>query len=629
MLDKDALAQLRQLKQQIHDATERAEATLKGTQGRFGFAVLDDGREIFVPPDQMQRAFPGDRVRVIIQTPDEGKPYAELEALLQSPLTTVTGRYRVRGQGHFVEPDPPQPQRWIFLGPRGRGDARPGDYVHCRIQRHPFQDGRAQARVEQVLGPEGRPGLEVDYALLRHDIREPEPCAAASLAEPDTGQYRDLSDTAFVTIDGADTRDMDDALAVTAEAGGWRLRVAIADATAWVQPGSDLERRARTLGTTLYLPGRNLGMLPAAVAETHCALEAGQLRPAMICELHVDSNGQCGAPELYPAMVRPIQRLTYTGASELLSAGEHSADSPLPELARLADALHGWRSEHSPVMPEQIDYELLTGTDGQISSIRRQDKTAAHRIVEECMLAVNRSVASWYGDAPGLFVTHPGFRPERLADVRRLCAQELPGFDADVATLPGYIALMRAVADYQGEYPLRAILSRWLQRARLSRSPAPHFGLGLERYATFTSPIRKFSDFLLHRLVKGRLAGHAVSAPTEEELDALQANWERGRRARYMAEQWLKCNFLSQQPRQPLAGRVCRIHSSGFGVRLHETGIEGNIETRNLPGKYRFDPLLLELRGPERQFRLEQEVQVEVADIDSKLRSVSFRLLDS
>ena len=220
MLDNNALSQLKGLKSEMEALKEYAEATVKGTQSRFGFAVLDDGREIFLPPDEMLKVFPGDRIRVCIQPDKKDKLYAEVQKLLDSPTEHFNGRCVTKGKAVFVEADLPNLNRWLFIPPHARNGIKAGDFARCGILRHPIRDGKPQAKILKLLGDIEQPGIEALYAETKYGLdnkpqgkieQELKTILEAATHQQTSGQRRDLTDLPFVSIDAMRTMDIDDA----------------------------------------------------------------------------------------------------------------------------------------------------------------------------------------------------------------------------------------------------------------------------------------------------------------------------------------------------------------------------------------------------------------------------------
>lgn len=647
MLNDSNLSQLKQLKQQIEQQKEYADGVVKGTQRKFGFVVLDDGREIFLDPEEMQKVFPGDRVRIlIIHQPNEEKKgknskiklSGTLEKLIDSPLNTFAGRYVVKGKGHFVEPDLPRLNRWIFIPPAARKNAKDGDYIHCKISRHAYPHGKPQAKILTVIGAENKLGIEADYMINKFQLAPDWPQDwQQSLKTIDSAQRQDLTDIDFITIDAASTQDMDDALFAKTTDSGWQLQIAISDPNALIEENSALDKIARQRGTSTYIPGQAVPMLPEELSTNLCSLTAGQTRPALVCSVNINTDGGIEDYQIIEAMVSSKAKLSYRDVAQYLDPQADTNDelsdcnqhrATLTTLQNLAAALHQRRKKENLIIPSRQEFRLLLNAQRKLDKIIIDDKNKAHQLVEECMVAANCCAAKMLGDN-GIFISHPGFRSERIADVKKLAEEQLSLTDVDFSTPEGYRQLMNSIVDEELTFPLRAVLSRLLERSRLSATPAPHYGMGLAAYTTITSPIRKYSDLLVHRLIKQKIRQQAVKPLQEQDLLALQATLDNSRQARNQMEQWLKCQFIQPMLGQSFSGVVSQINSNGFTVRLDDNYIEGFVETRLLKEKYSFDPMRLRLSSKSQCIELEQAINVVVSEVNCDQRSIRFALAAS
>ncbi len=642
MLDNSTLSQLKQLKQDIEDSKEYAEGLVKGTQRKFGFVVLEDGREIFLSPDEMVKVFPGDKVNILITTEQKNtkdknakdKVSGTLQALLQSPLKEFNGRYIIKGQGHFVEPDLPQLNRWIFVPPAARKNAAAGDYIRCKISRHPYPNEKPQAKILEVIGNLEKKGIETEYVTSKFQL---DPAWKdnweESLATVDFSQRKDMQDVPFVTIDAASTRDMDDALYVSKTDRGWTLQVAIADPDAFVISNSDLDKQISQRAISTYMPGCAIPMLPAKLANDLCSLAPEKIRPAMVCQIEVNSAGDIEDYSIIEATISSKAKLTYDDVSVFLDQGDgitalancSAHGDVLTQLKKLSDALLLNRKDKNLVIPNRPDLRLVLNAKGKMDRIVLQHKNSASQVVEECMIAANRCVTQMLDD-DAIFVSHPGFRPERVADVCKLAEEQLSLTNIDVTQPEGYRHIIKSIDDDSLDFPLRAVLSRLLSRARLSNKRLPHFGMGLPSYTTFTSPIRKYTDLLVHRIIKEKLHGLAQTRCSDEQLAAIQQRQDNSRQARSQMEQWLKCQFIQPLVGREFSGQVSQINSNGFTVRLDENLIEGFVETRTLPDKYSFDPMRLRLKSKKLTIELDQAINIVVKEVDCDQRSIRFTL---
>lgn len=641
MLDKDSLSQLKQLKQQIEDNKEFADGVIKGTQRKFGFLVTDDGREIYLSPEEMQKAFPDDRVRILVVRTEgdkqagsktaRDKVSGRIEKILKPGVSEFTGRYVVKGKGHFVEPDLPRNNRWIFIPPAARKNAKPGDLIACKLARHPFPQGKPQAKILRVIGPETAQGIAAEYMIAKFELEPEWPRDwQKSLASGDPSSRVDLTALPFVTIDAPGTQDMDDALFAEPADGGWQLQVAIADVAALVPAGSELDKLAQRRATSIYLPGRPVPMLPPALAVERCSLLAGLERPALVCSLKIAGDGEILAFQFQEATIISRAKLAYEQVANFLDTRQADAEvephsGTLQALQGAASALLARRKQDNLVIAGRQEFRLVLNDQARLDHIEQLSKTSAHSLVEECMVAVNRCAAQWFGDR-GLFIEHPGFRPERLPDVRKL-ADELLGLkDVAFDSIEGYMQLMKAIDDEALAFPLRAVLSRLLERSRLSLTPRPHQGMGLPCYSTVTSPIRKYSDLLCQRMIKAKLNQQPVPQLANKLVEGLEQRLDIARQARYQMEQWLKCEYLEPLQGQTLPGVVTQVNSNGFTVRLDQHLIEGFVETRQLEEKFSFDPMRLRLKSDRCTVELQQAVNVTIASVDRKQRSIRFQL---
>lgn len=650
MFNADALQQLRQLKTEIKTSKVLYPGTIKLSNARFGFVTLDDGREVYMAQEQAQRVLPGDRVEVELVEDEKGKLQAELENAIKTTAPRFVGQYQVRGSAHFVAADLPNLNRWLFVPPKARQDAKAGDYVVAQVSRHPFKSGNGQVDIERILGNPQEPGIERKYTLAKHELEESWPASVLSeteaLTEDDVArvaaQRQDLTDLPFVTIDAASTQDMDDALLAEKTDSGWRLRIAIADPSALIDPDSATEQHARERGISGYIPGGVRPMLPEAISNHLCSLRPDCNRLALICTVEINDDGSLGDCGFSTAVIRSQAKLSYDAVADFLGSRLDESLKSLPnevltslyQLGELALALRQWRAEHALLTDERADYRLRLDDNGKIRAIDKVWPSAAHRLVEECMVAANRCAAEFLqsqDNGNGLYIVHRGVRAEKVEQVKTLLGSfESPLKDEDPASAEGFRRILRDPEAKSADLPLRAIILRQLERAEMTFAPAPHHGMGLKVYTTFTSPLRKYSDLFVHRLIKSILGEGPRPELTAAGLDQLQQNQLRLRRAVSETEQWLKCQYApTLGTSKAYTGQIVRVTSPGFQVRLEDNGLEGFVSMRDLEGKFSFDPIKLTLTGRKQSFRLDQQVTVAFKDIDQERRQINFRLVDS
>jgi ribonuclease R len=587
MFNADALNQLRQLKTDIEESKVVYPGTVKATNGRFGFVALDEGRDVFLPPEEMQKVLPGDRVNVTEQEGDKGKTQGVVDELLESELDTFVGRYIIRGKGHFVAPETPGINRWIFIPPKERQNAEPDDFIYCKVHRHPIKDGKGQARILKVIGKAGDTGIERALTLATFDLPDTWPgtvqAQAEALDESAINAHRadreDRTGQPYVTIDSPGTQDMDDALLAEPNPTGWKLSIAIADPTALIEPGSPTEQEAFRRATAIYFPGEPLPMLPDGLSTRLCSLMPQAERLALVCDLQVNNDGSLGDYSFHQAVIKSQGKLSYELVSHLIEgriddeirALPDTVTNSLDQLHQAATALRKWRSEHA----------LLRG--------------------------------------------------DRIDNIRALLQTFAPALsELDVTSAEGFRALMKQAQGLAAEVPVKTIISRQLARAELSANPAPHQGMGLAAYTTFTSPLRKYTDFHVHRLIKSALWGEQPATLDAAQLEALQRAQLHARQAANSLENWLKSDFARTLGDGELSGLISRTTPAGFFVRLDSNGLEGFVSCKTLDGKFSFDPVTLRLVHNKngRIFQLEQPVTVTFTGVDEERKQIVFDLVE-
>ena len=647
MLNQDSLSQLKGLKTKMEAEKEHAEAVIKGTQARYGFAVLDDGREIFIPPDEMLKAFPDDRVRVCIRPTKDNKTIADIERLIDSPLGDFTGRCVRKGKAIFVEPDLSQLSRWLFIPPHARNGVKEGDYVRCAILRHPIRDGKPQAKILGVVGDESTPGIENLYSMAKHRLSVEWGAASRKELEKqlaeckplETERRRDLKDLEFISIDAAKTQDIDDALYAQIADDGWTLFVAIADPTSYIPGDSELHRDVAARGTSVYFHGDVLPMLPEELSQETCALSEGADRPALVCKISIKDNGEVADYEFMEATVRSRAKLSYYAVDKYLTGQNEELmmhASPLEALYQVYRALRAHRQEHHLVMGDRQEYRWIMGDDKQIDHIEPFEKMLSQRLVEECMIATNRCAARFLNErnASGPYVTHPGFRSDRLDETRKFLDMHVPqAAQQDPKTVEGYRNIIHALSQPEQELPLRAMVNRLLTRAELTVKPAPHMGMALEHYTNCTSPLRKYVDFLVHLQIKAALHDDEAKMVDDQLLKNLSSRIASARAATLEAERWLASKHLARMSAQregmTFKARVTHVNSSGFTVRLDDNGLSGFVDLRKDPEKFSYDKWTASLTSTTRRFQLDKPVELRFIGVDRDNQyQASFELVE-
>lgn len=623
-----------------------------------GFAFLaqeGDGEDLYVQRSNMGDSMHRDRVRAIVQRGTKGRHEAVVTEVLERGTHTFVATYRTTPRAKILHPQDDRLPEHVQV--EGKVDARDGDLVAARFTRFPQGRIPAAAEVIKVFGKGGEAASETD--IIVYDLGLPIGFSAEAEREADSfpaelpaaevARRVDLRERPLVTIDPETARDFDDAIhaAPRPNGGGWILTVAVADVSHYVREGGALDHDATSRGTSVYLPDRVLPMLPHRLSSDLCSLRPEVDRFAMVVELEVEPNGDLGAVKACEAVIRSHARLTYDRAGDIL--GLRGADPAPDDDARiealrphLESALHATRALRARrrrrgfldlSVPEP---KVLLGEDGGIETMRAAPRHEAHKLVEEAMLAANEGVARSFAerDEPSIFRTHDRPGPEKLARFRRQAhalgaSSEKGEMRADAGRLTKWL---RKLEGHPQEALLNSLLLRSMARAVYEEEPAPHFGLGSTQYLHFTSPIRRYPDLVVHRLVKLRLAG--TPRPDGDALAALAAHCGRRERLALDAERTVmdlyKALLLQKHIGEEFDGTVVSVTSIGLFVQLDEHLAEGLLSMDALTDDYYehdYDSDTLVGRRSNNVYALGDRVRIRIEHVEVRRRRVHFGLV--
>ncbi|MGL4381754.1 MAG: exoribonuclease II [Vibrio sp.] len=584
---------LAQLKQQIQETLPKKEGTIKASDKGFGFLEVDSKTSYFVPPPYMKKCLHGDKVMAFIRTENE-REVAEPAELVEQSLTRFIGRVKLFKGKLNVAPDHPQLKKMALKAKPKKGlngiDLQEGDWVVAQLIHHPLKgDNGFFAEITHKITDADDKIAPWWVTLAENDLPNSEPAGIDGWQLKDDADLvrEDLTDLPFVTIDGQSTKDMDDALyAQQLPNGDFALTIAIADPTAYITPEDEMDKVARERGFTIYLPGRNIPMLPRDLADELCSLMENQVRPALCCSVTISKGGVIGDDiRFFAANIKSHARLVYDHVSNWLETGHSEQWQPSTEIAQVVRDLYAfsqaranWRETHAVVFPDRPDYRFELSADNDVVAIHADMRRSANRLVEESMITANicagQNLQATFGF--GVFNTHAGFKAEKLADVVELMAAH-GAPDADVETLTsvaGFAALRRWLATQQTSY-LDNRIRKSQSYSEIGNQPLPHFAMGLDVYATWTSPIRKYGDMINHRLLKAHILGKApVQTPDETVGEELALHRKHHKIAERNVADWLYARTLADEPAKEtrFQAEIFDINRAGMRVRLLENG---------------------------------------------------------
>ena len=625
-----------------------------GHRDGFGFLRPDDaGADLFLSPRQMRSLMHGDRaVARVVKVDRDGRREGALVEVIERGVVKVVGRFRRESGVAFVRPHNSRIHQDVHISPGADLDAGDGDYVVARITEPPTRRHPPIGVVEEVLGDRMLPGMEIDVAIRAYELPVAWPEAAereaaalpSEVGDGDVEGREDLRGLGFVTIDGEDARDFDDAVYCGRTARGWRLMVAIADVSACVHPGTALDEEARLRGNSVYFPDRVLPMLPESISNGLCSLRPHEDRLCLGCELIVTGAGRVHRSRFFEGVIRSRARLTYTEVSGALERGDAGVRERLgavaPMLETLRDAytaLRRARDERGAIDFDMTETRVVLGEDGRVVDLEPAARNVAHRIIEECMVAANVAAARFLERhrLPALFRIHEGPSPDKVEELRAFLEEfglKLGGGDAPEPR--HFAAVIESAASRPDVHLIQTVMLRSLSQAVYAPDNVGHFGLAHRAYVHFTSPIRRYPDLVVHRAIRhalrrGRPGDFEPARGSSLAMlgDHCSMTERRADDATRDAVAWLKCEFMLDKLGEVFDATITGVAAFGVFVTLDDVFVEGLVHVSALgPDYFHFDPVRHRLRGERshRSFRLADRMRVRLTKVDLDERRMDF-----
>ena len=622
-----------------------------------GFLVPDEGGEnLFLSPRQMRKLLHGDRaVTRVIGVDYRGRREGAVVEVLERNTETVVGRFCEERGVCFVIPDNKRINQDIIVPSDGRGEAQAGQIVIAELIEQPGSKNRPLGRIKEVLGEHMAPGMEIRIAIASHGIPVDWPEAvvaeawsfAETVPEEAIQGRTDLRATPLLTIDGITARDFDDAVYCEKRGHNWRLLVAIADVSWYVRPDSALDQEGRKRGNSVYFPDRAIPMLPEALSNGLCSLKPDVDRLCLVCEMTLNGEGRLIRSRFVEAVMRSHARLTYETAAAIVAdrnpqvRAEYATLVPhLDRLYELYQLLRTSREKRGAMDFDTQETVIEYGADRKIERILPTERNDAHRLIEECMILANVASARFLQrhKMPGLYRVHEGPAEDRLNKLRAFLGELGLGLGGSDKPAPlDYCRLLEQVRDRPDAHLIQTVMLRSLAQAVYSPANAGHFGLALEAYAHFTSPIRRYPDLQVHRAIRHVLQGGKAADFTYSLADLAglgehcSMTERRADEAVRDALEWLKCEFMQDKVGQTFDGIITGVTGFGLFVELRGVFVEGLIHVTSLRNDYyQFDPVGHRLHGERsgQVYRLGDSVRVRVARVDLDERKIDFEPIE-
>lgn len=622
-----------------------------GHKDGFGFIVPESGEgDLFLSPRQMRQVFHGDRVVARVTNIDHrGRREAIIAEVLEHNTQQLVGRFTLESGVSYVEPSNQRINQAILIPPEDTNGAKNSQMVVVALVGQPTISSRPIGKIVEILGDHMAPGMEIKVAIRNHELPYIWPdsasleasCFPAYVSPESLVNRTDLRHLPFVTIDGEDAKDFDDAVyCVPREKGGWLLYVAIADVSHYVKPDSALDQEAYKRGNSVYFPGKVIPMLPEALSNNLCSLNPKVDRLVLACEMTINDTGRIMRYRFMEGVIHSHARLTYNQVYAVMEKQDRRMRDQysefVPQLSHLYDifrVLSKARRSRGAIDFDLPETKIIFGSSRKIEKIVPYERFDSHRVIEECMLCANICAARFIkkNKQPGLYRVHEGPTVEKLHDLRQFLQEmglKMPKHRDPVPA--DYASILQSIHDRPDAHMIQTVLLRSMSQAIYSPDNKGHFGLAFDAYTHFTSPIRRYPDLLVHRVIKHVLRKNHTFL--EESLFTkagvhCSMTERRADDATHEVTDWLKCEFMMDKVGKEFAGVISGVTSFGVFVELVDIYVEGLIHISHLPDDYyRFDPIKHTLFGERsgRQFRLGDAIKIQVARVDLDERQIDF-----
>ncbi len=660
----------------LTDKMDLVRGRVQGHRDGFGFVLPSDGSaDVYLTHRQMKKVFDGDEVLVRPGRINyKGKQEGTIVEVLVRNTKQLVGRLVCQDGNSFVRPENVRNSHDIFVSPKQLSNASAGQFVVVEITQQPDRNRNPFGKVVEVLGDHMAPGMEIDVAIRSYGIPNDWPLSVnaycetipVDVSETDKKHRADLRSLPFVTIDGEDARDFDDAVYCEKKRrGGWRLYVAIADVSHYVKKDSELDKEAIVRGNSVYFPDFVVPMLPEALSNGLCSLNPNVDRLCMVCEMTISAVGAISGYVFYEAVMHSHARLTYTQVGKILDPKNKSGVAErknlgplvkhLDQLYMMYQALREKREERGAIDFSTNETRILFDNERKIKKIVPVQRNDAHKLIEECMLAANVCTAKFLDslEIPALYRVHEGPSAEKLEMLFQFLGEIGLSFKGkDEITPQDYSDIISSISDRPDAHVIQTVMLRSMTQARYQAENLGHFGLAYKAYTHFTSPIRRYPDLVVHRAIRAVIRSDVetkkVKRHHEGQLQNLTDHFphtvadmvnygehcstteRRADDATRDVISWLKCEYLRERVGQDFDGIVSAVTAFGLFVELNELYVEGLIHITSLPHDYYHHEVAQHRLVGERTrrvFRLGDELRVKVARVDLDERKVDFDLV--
>ncbi|QCI18810.1 exoribonuclease II [Buchnera aphidicola] len=579
---------LEQLKKNLHQKTPRVEGIVKSTERGFGFLEIDTQKSYFIPPKNMKKVMHGDKISAVLKI-EKDREIADPEKLIEPFLKRFVGKIEKKDNKLFILPDYPLLKDLIIIcypKKKYNDSFQTGDWAVANLVQHKLNGYTIFcAELIEKIVKKNDPLTPWWVTLSRHNLEKKEPLIEKQdFLLKDHFKRRDLTNLDFITIDNVNTKDIDDALFIKeSDDGDFCLIVAIADPTSYIASGSELDIIASQRGFTNYLPGFNIPMLPRELSENVCSLIPNKRRPVLACSIKIKKNGDISnIVDFFLAWIISKEKLSYDDVSNWIEQkgswkpSTKSIEKQILLLYQLCLSRMKWRKLNAVLFKDSLEYRFQFSENGTVKNVVVEKRRIAHKIIEESMIIANIVAANFLSKhlGFGIYNIHSGFDVGNAEHAVSFLKSYNLKFNAkEITTLKGFCNLRRVLNVLSNNY-INSRIRRYQSFGDFSITPSPHFALGFSEYATWTSPIRKYSDMINHRLLKSIIKNENIIKPNEEIKFKISEQRRRNRIAERDISDWLYTLLLQKKEYQnkTFSAEITDISRSGVRAKIIENG---------------------------------------------------------
>ena len=632
---------LQKLKNSFESEKIKKDGYVKANEKGFGFLETDK-ESFFIAPNDMKMVLHGDRISAVIEEDHNNKKRAIPKTLIDPVLKRFVAKIMLVSGKLYVVPDVNGIRQKISATDKRIKDDRKfthGDYVICTLKAHALKEGAFKAEINELICKGKDPTSPWLVCLRKYDLPIKEPDDEEFMLLDNESIYEGMTALPFITIDSEHTEDMDDALYIEKDGDNFILKVAIADPTGYIAPHSDLDVKAQKRAFSIYLPGRDIPMLPRVLSNNLCSLREGEERKALVGTFFINSAGIINTEQtsFRLATIKSQGKLIYNKVSDYLEGKNTDfvpSDAVKTVLALLSDFAkirEEYRATHAATFKNKPDYDFILNEKGALERIEVNFRRIANKIVEEAMITANIAAGYFLADKlhSGIFNIHKGFDLQKKKDIIELLKKEQCPFEKEnLNTLESYNAIRRFAIANDNEY-LDNRIRKYQEYTEISATPGPHYALGVNNYATWTSPIRKYGDMLNHRLIKSTLlADYNASKPDAAIAKSINEARKINRTVERDVKDWLYIDYLYPEieKKTVFTAQIFEVTRGGIKVILQENGAMVFVPLSNL-AKIRDD---LNLYGDSGEIfvhntcekRIGDLIKIRISEINRDTRSI-------